>query len=665
MSGTLANGKVGGLALSPDEQKLYAAYWTDSSSEPIGVYSTSSYSLIEPVTMSYGTCHGGVAVSNDGRYIYTPSYYQGVLSRFDTYNSNSRTDLPAGEWPSWIYKSPDGTKLIAFSGKDGRPYDMGNDRIYVYDISNETFSTIGSIQMPDEPRVSGAFSNDGKYIYVPTYQRQSATARLYEVSIVGPLEINRYLEFSGNGLQDVAGNYDSLFVSDSVNQKIWMIDKATWSITDSIDLSFQPNRVVLHPDGQNLFVAGDGIISVFDITTKSLKSSLTNIPSVINNIVLTQDGSLAYVSYVSGDIGGGIAIISVSEPAIAATVDIDPDTLNLQSKGKWITCYISFPVDVNVEDVNSNTVLLNGTIKADWTWVDEEVQVIMAKFSRSAVQAMLQPGLVELSVSGKLNNGTGFQGKDTITVINQGNPCTKCPAGMVWVYINDPGVSGHEGFTGEMSKYETTNSQYCQFLNAALAFGDITVSGNNVLGASGSNSGEDFVGQVYYNLAGPGYTDYGATNGGATRIHYSGGVFSVDSGFENHPVTYVSWYGATAFCNYYGYRLPTEWEWQAVDDFNGSYTYGCGTSINNSIANYVDSIHPDGTTIVGAFGTYGYGLCDMAGNVWEWTSSLWDSPQYALRGGCWSYPDYGCSVSFRYNCVPGYESFGFGFRVCR
>ena len=152
-----------------------------------------------------------------------------------------------------------------------------------------------------------------------------------------------------------------------------------------------------------------------------------------------------------------------------------------------------------------------------------------------------------------------------------------------------------------------------------------------LLGASGSNSGADFVGQVYYDLAGPGYTYDGATNGGAARINYSGGVFTVDSGFENHPVTYVSWYGATAFCNYYGYRLPTEWEWQAVADYDGSYTYGCGTTINNSIANYFGSTHPDGTTAVGAFGTYGYGMCDMAGNVWEWTSSCSYSD---CSGGC-------------------------------
>ena len=120
--------------------------------------------------------------------------------------------------------------------------------------------------------------------------------------------------------------------------------------------------------------------------------------------------------------GLGFRIASVPEPAIAATVDIHPDTLNLQSKGKWITCYIAFPEDANVADVNSSTILLNDQVKAEWTMIEEEAQVLMAKFSRSAVEDILQPGIVELTVSGKLNDGTRFEGKDTITVINKGKP---------------------------------------------------------------------------------------------------------------------------------------------------------------------------------------------------------------------------------------------------
>ena len=236
-----------------------------------------------------------------------------------------------------------------------------------------------------------------------------------------------------------------------------------------------------------------------------------------------------------------------------------------------------------------------------------------------------------------------------------------CTVDVEWVTISDP------GFTGQMSKYETTNAQYCQFLNEALASGDITLSGNDAIGASGSNSGTDYVGQLYYDTDHLGVDYDGAINGGAARITFNGNTFSIaESRFENHPVTFVSWYGAAAFCNYYGYRLPTEWEWQAVADYDGSYIYGCGLTINKSINNYYGSTHPDGTTEVGQFGIFGHGMADMAGNALEWTSSLWNpaSNDRVVRGGGWSSIAYGCDVSYRYynNPTPGQT---IGFRVAR
>ena len=232
------------------------------------------------------------------------------------------------------------------------------------------------------------------------------------------------------------------------------------------------------------------------------------------------------------------------------------------------------------------------------------------------------------------------------------------PTNLVWIYVDDPGLPGQDPFTIEVSKYETTNAQYCHFLNAALASGDITVSGNDAIGASGCNSGTDYVGEVYYDGDGLGESYDGATNGGAARINYSGGIFSVDVGFEHHPVTHVSWYGATAFCNYYDYRLPSEEEWRAVADYDGSYNYGCGPTINNNIANYSGSTHPDGTTVVGSFGTYGYGLCDMAGNVWEWVDDA-----TSLFGGSWSVDDESCGVEWGIITGGAATHFASGFRV--
>jgi hypothetical protein len=229
---------------------------------------------------------------------------------------------------------------------------------------------------------------------------------------------------------------------------------------------------------------------------------------------------------------------------------------------------------------------------------------------------------------------------------------------LVFVDINDP------GFYGQMSKYEVTNAQYCDFLNAALASGDIMVNGTDVYGAGGSKSGGNYAGQRYYRCDGSGYSGCGATNGGASRIHYSEGAFSVDKGFGNHPVTYVSWYGAMAFCNYYGYYLPTEDQWQAVADYDGTYIYGCGETIDPGIANYRYSEHPNGTTSVSSFGAYGYGMSDMAGNVWEWTSSGSDSFRI-FRGGGWYSYDSDCAVSIKGDGIPYANYSDIGFRVCR
>jgi len=223
-----------------------------------------------------------------------------------------------------------------------------------------------------------------------------------------------------------------------------------------------------------------------------------------------------------------------------------------------------------------------------------------------------------------------------------------------WISIDEA------GFGGQMSEYEITSTQYVQYLNAALVTGDVVVNGDYVKGASGPYSGQN-----YYYLAGAGISNYGATNGGAARINYTGSSFTVDDGFGGHPVTYVSWYGAMAFCNYYGWRLPTELEWQAVADYDGSYIYGCGTSIDSSAANYRYSAHPDGTTTVGAFGAYGYEMCDMAGNVREWTSTVSGDSRCINRGGSWGGEASGCTVSSQDLQYPDNVAAGLGFRVCR
>jgi hypothetical protein len=111
-------------------------------------------------------------------------------------------------------------------------------------------------------------------------------------------------------------------------------------------------------------------------------------------------------------------------PSVEAEVKIRPKTLNLGSKGKRIMCLIRLAEDYNVADIDVNSIFLEDEIGAEWIWFNEDQQVVMAKFSRSALQEILSevetPSQVELVVSGELSDGTIFEGTNTIRVIDKG-----------------------------------------------------------------------------------------------------------------------------------------------------------------------------------------------------------------------------------------------------
>jgi hypothetical protein len=104
---------------------------------------------------------------------------------------------------------------------------------------------------------------------------------------------------------------------------------------------------------------------------------------------------------------------------IPTEVRIIPRTINLASKGKWITCFIWLPEEFNVSDIDPNSVLLECEIEVESLQVDEQEQIAVARFNREHVHTILKNGKYELTISVNLTDGTVFEGTDTIKVIDK------------------------------------------------------------------------------------------------------------------------------------------------------------------------------------------------------------------------------------------------------
>jgi len=200
-----------------------------------------------------------------------------------------------------------------------------------------------------------------------------------------------------------------------------------------------------------------------------------------------------------------------------------------------------------------------------------------------------------------------------------------------------------------IDKHEVTNEQFARFLNEKGNQEEDGVSWMNVEDES-------------------------------SNIVYQGGQYRSRSRYEDHPVTYVSWYGAKSYCQWAGKGLPTEAQWEKAARGTDGKIWPWGNDWNEDKANSKDA-GPGHTTTVGSYpdGASPYGCMDMAGNAWEWVADRYQRDYYqtapnrnpqgpdqgvprVLRGGSWALPQRLTRCAGRFGLIPSVRRNYLGFR---
>jgi formylglycine-generating enzyme required for sulfatase activity len=252
----------------------------------------------------------------------------------------------------------------------------------------------------------------------------------------------------------------------------------------------------------------------------------------------------------------------------------------------------------------------------------------------------------------------------------------------------------------EIMVTDVTNAQYARFLNEALQSGAARTglveveAGETVTtreGVAGYYPGDPFDGYKHEEEITAGDKLYVPLDEEGLRLVFDGAHFEALPEYANHPMAMVTWFGANAYCQFYGWRLPTEVEWEkaarGTEIVEGrGLPFPWGTEIAPNNANYHSSFDLfeklygklGNTTPAGFYNgrTYEgyatldspspYGLYDMAGNVWQWTGDDYPNQHYRyMRGGSFYSYEVDLRVWKNNSAHPAHYSPAIGFRCAR
>jgi len=463
--------------ISGDGRYMTAASVNFSSpkTEAVYMFNTESSTPLWSSPIEYLGYHG-LAISRDGQYVITST----TTKETDPYDRTGRVRLFSrnSNDPLWTYTTKYGLYSASISA-DGSYMVVGggsqNKKVYFFERSSGTPVWI----CPTGYWVLTRISADGNYI---VSGGGDDTVRLFSKDSNEPI-CSRHLDVSGAGIHpwidhiygcaiSYHGNYIAIGTE---NAKVYLFSKdnctptwnPTWDATvsdwiqiDTVCISDDGSYITAAPYVGDLYlfhrssstplwtfhagvritavcISGDGeyIVSGSEDHQVRLFRKDSNEPiwsyttgGPVHSVSISNDGK-----YLCAGSGDGKAYLFGPE-RISATVDIDPDTLNLVSKGKWITCYIELPEGYDVNDIDVSTILLNDTITAEMHPAgigdedDDGIPDLMVKFDRAEVTSYIIANVnmtklyeekfmtITLTITGNLNDDTPFKGSDTIRI---------------------------------------------------------------------------------------------------------------------------------------------------------------------------------------------------------------------------------------------------------
>lgn len=235
--------------------------------------------------------------------------------------------------------------------------------------------------------------------------------------------VGLWLEYSSNNI---------VYENEITNSYYWGISYYYSSNNYFYHNNFISNAEQVHFDSSSLNFWDDGYPSGGNYWSDYKGTDLYSGPYQ-NETGSDGIGDTPYV--IHGDNVDHYPLMNPWGPSINAAVDVIPNTLNLRGKLRYVTAYIELPEGYNVSDIDASSILLNNTVLVDLNapiaigdYDNDTIPDLMVKFNGTEVMSYILRNInmtkligerflsVILTLTGRLNDGTRFQGSDTIKI---------------------------------------------------------------------------------------------------------------------------------------------------------------------------------------------------------------------------------------------------------